>query len=223
MPNTLSSYNDVLSRCSDWLYGRTDLVAQIPVYITLFEAKANRMLFCRQMESRAIATIDTTTTEPEFLALPLDFQTMRRVRLVNTFATTTGATAKPRLRYATGAQIDDLRDENPNPGAPVWFSIFGSEIELLPTPDQDYSVEMVYRTYLPGLTASNPTNWLLVIAPDAYLYGVLMEAAPYLHEDERIPVWSAGVQSAFEGLNALSEKSTYDAGPLTMRMGRRAY
>lgn len=210
---------DLIQRCQDWLFGRSDIAARVPDFITLFEAKANRMLMCRQMECRSIAVIDMTSTEPEFLALPTDFHSMRRVRLVGA-PTTNG---KPRLKFATGAQIDDLRESNATPGTPVWFSIFGTEIELCPTPSQAFSVEMVYRTYIPPLGTVNASNWLLALAPDAYLYGTLMEAAPYLHEDERVQVWAAGVSAAFDSLGKLSEEATFNAGPLTVRRKGRGY
>lgn len=221
---TIASYTDLVQRCQDWLFGRSDIAVRVPDFITLFEAKANRTLLCRQMENRVVATIDTTDSEPEFLALPTDFQTMRRVRLLNAFEPgAAGGTNKPRLKFATGAQIDDLRQQNLPAGAPVWFTIFGNEMELCPTPDQDYQVEMIYRKYLAGLSGSNASNWLLALAPDAYLYGTLMEAAPYLHEDDRISVWSAGVQSAFDSLNQLSEEAIFNAGPLVHRRKGRGY
>jgi hypothetical protein len=50
-----------------------------------------------------------------------------------------------------------------------------------------------------------------------------METAPYLHEDDRIAVWSAGVQSAFADLNALSEDALFNAGPLVIRRKGRGY
>ncbi len=218
-PNTINNYDDLIARCGDWLYGRTDLVLQVPVFIRLFEAKANRNLLCRQMEKRVVTTIDITALEPEFIALPFDFHSMRRVRLIKTSA------EKPKLKFMTGQQMDDQREKSNNsPGDPVWFSIFGNEMELLPTPNLAQKIEMVYRTYVPPLGPSDDTvidnpesNWLLVLAPDAYLYGTLMEAAPYLHDDERIGVWSAGVQAAFDGLNRLSQEASYNAGPLVVR------
>jgi hypothetical protein len=216
---SISSYSDLIARCQDWLFGRTDLAARVPDFITMFEAKANRNLLCRQMEARAVAAVDLTSVEPEFICLPPDFHSMRRVRLLGA-PTTNG---KPRLKFATGAQIDDLREKNVAPGVPLWFSIFGAEIELCPVPDNAYSVEMVYRTYLLPLGAVNATNWLLALAPDAYLYGTLMEAAPYLHEDDRIQVWSSGVSAAFDDLNKLSDEATFNAGPLTVRRKGRGY
>jgi hypothetical protein len=241
---TIASTADLTQRVQDWLFGRSDLVPRIPDFITLFEAKANRTLKCRQMETRAVSTVDLTNPEPQFLALPPLFQTMRRVHLkpINTPPPSSGAmgapglqdsfpsfpegfsnpASAPRLKFATQSQIDDLRNIHISPGTPIWFALFGSEMELFPVPDFAYQIEMVYRSYIPPL-AGNTTNWLLALAPDAYLYGTLMETAPYLHEDDRIAVWSAGVQSAFADLNALSEDALFNAGPLVIRRKGRGY
>jgi hypothetical protein len=230
----LSSYDDLVQRCQDWLFGRTDLAIQVPTFIQMFEAKANRKLFCRQMENRAVTIIDLNEIEPEFVDLPIGFQSMRRVRLVNA-----GFPQKPHLKFLTGQQIDEKRGSHQTPGTPIWFSVFGQEMELCPTPNFAFEIEMVYRAYItplgnpvvtpappPGTPANldpAPTNWLLQTAPDAYLYGTLMEAAPYLHDDERIPVWASGVQAAFADLNALSDEATYNAGPLSWRRKGSSY
>lgn len=216
---TIASYTDLVQRCQDWLFGRADIAPRVPDFVTMFEAKANRTLLCRQMECRVVALVDLTSNEPEFLSLPVDFHSMRRVRLLN--APT--ANHKPRIKFATGAQLDDLREENRITGPPIWFTIFGTELELCPTPDAAYSVEMVYRTYIPPLGSVNASNWLLGLAPDAYLYGTLMEAAPYLHEDERISVWASGVSAAFDDLNKLSDEAIFNAGPLVVRRRGRGY
>ncbi len=91
----------------------------------------------------------------------------------------------------------------------------GDEIELIPTPDSDYTIEMVYRKNIPAL-ASNSTNWLLTLAPDVYLYGMLLESAPYIKEDERIQVWATGFAQAVESLNRLSLNAQYNSGPLVL-------
>jgi hypothetical protein len=43
-------------------------------------------------------------------------------------------------------------------------------------------------TTLPAL-AGDGSNWLFEQAPDVYLYASLLEAAPYLGADERVPLW----------------------------------
>lgn len=216
MPVALSTYNDLVTECQDWLFGRVDIAAKVPTFVRLAEAKFNRTLSCRQMEQRSTTIISLANDEPEFVSLPGDFQLMRRVRLKN-------APGRPRLKFAVASQLDDLsqRENSGQPGTPIWFGLAGDEMELCPAPNSEFVIEMTYRKKLPPLGADNQTNWLLDLAPDAYLYGTLMEAAPYLHEDERISVWSSGVQGAVDQLNAMSEKALYNAGPLVIR--RKGY
>ena len=205
----ISTYTELQSAVSNWLGGRTDLTLRIPEFVTLCEAKLNRKLFVRQMETRSTTDCDTSDTEPEFISLPDDFQSMRRIRL-------SSVAGKPRLKFLTGAQADEFRYGSSNTsGQPAYFTIMGSEIELIPTPDDDYTVEMVYRKNIPAL-ATNSTNWLLTMAPDAYLYGTLLESAPYIKEDERIQVWALGLSDALSDLNNLGQLSAYNSGPLEM-------
>src|SRR3569833_229666 len=163
------------------------------------------------MEVRSTTACDTTSTEPEMVALPSDFQSMRSFRL-------SSVSGKPRLLYMSDTQMDEYRERIGNQaGQPVYFSIFGSEIELCPTPDSNYTLEMKYRAVIPALTSTNTSNWLLLLAPDLYLYAVLLEAAPNMKDDPRIATWGAGMTTALEGLNALTRESNYDSGPLVMR------
>src|SRR4051812_20712584 len=136
------------------------------------------------METRSTTIVDTTSDEPEFISLPSDFQTMRRIRL-------SSVVGKPALNFSTGTQIDSMRFASDNvPGQPTRYTIIGDEIELYPTPNENFTVEMIYRQNVPPLTASNTTNWLLTLAPDFYLYGTLLEAAPYKKDNEEIQVWA---------------------------------
>ena len=208
----ISSYTDLQTAVTEYLARDQDttLIARIPTFIQLAEAKFNRMLFVRQMEQRSSATITSGVTDAEFVLLPSDFQSMRRVRL-------SSASGKPSLDYKTGKQMDEYRTSIANStGQPQFFSIFGTEMELAPTPDQNYTLEMIYRQNIPEL-ASNSSNWLLTLAPDLYLYGALLESAPYIKEDERIQTWGLGFSTALDGLNKLGLTSTFNAGPMTMR------
>jgi hypothetical protein len=187
------------------------LIARIPTFIQLAEAKFNRQLFVRQMEQRATALTNPASDEPEFISLPAEFQSMRRVRLAS-------VTGKPSLEFKSGVQMDEYRLSTSDvTGRPRYFTVFGNEIELAPTPDDAYTVEMVYRQSIPPLV-SNDTNWLLTLAPDLYLYGALLESAPYLKEDARIQTWGLGLTSALGDLNNLGLTSTFNAGPMTVRV-----
>jgi hypothetical protein len=194
----------------------TTLMARIPTFIQLTEAKFNRQLFVRQMEQRATAVADISTSEPEFISLPSDFQSMRRVRL-------SSVTGKPCLQFKSGIQMDEYRFCISDIAAqPRYFTVFGDEIELAPTPDQNYTIEMVYRQNIPPL-ASNGDNWLLASAPDLYLYGALLESAPYIKEDGRIQTWGLGFTTALNDLNNLGLTSKFNAGPMTVRVAGQVF
>lgn len=210
---TITSYATLQTAVTEWLARDQDatLIARIPTFIQLAESKFNRLLFVRQMELRSTTTVDTGSTEPEFISLPTDFQSMRRVRL-------SSVTGKPCLEFKSGTQMDEYRYTIGNvTGQPKFFTVFGSEIELAPTPDSNYTIEMVYRQNIPAL-ASNDPNWLLTLAPDLYLYGALLESAPYIKEDARIQTWGLGFSTALDGLNNLGLTSTFNAGPMAMRI-----
>jgi hypothetical protein len=205
----INTYATLVSAATEYLARDQDatLIARIPDFITLAEAKFNRVLLHPKMEVRSTTTIDTGSSEPEFVSLPSDFQTMRRVRL-------SSVTGKPRLQFMSQTQLDDYRYSTDNvTDQPVYFAIVGDEMELAPTPNDDYTLEMVYRANIPALTASNTTNWLLTLAPDLYLYGTLLESAPYLKEDERLAVWGAAVQTTIDQLNTHGERQGVNAGP----------
>jgi hypothetical protein len=209
----ISDYSSLQAAVIEYLARDQDtaLIARIPTFIQLAEAKFNRQLFVRQMEQRSTAVVDAASSEPEFISLPGDFQSMRRVRLSN-------VAGKPCLEFKSGTQIDEYRFGTSNvAGRPRYFTVFGDEIELAPTPDAAYTLEMVYRKNIPPL-ASNDPNWMLVLAPDLYLYGALLEASPYIKEDARIQTWGLGFTTALSDLNNLGLTSTFNAGPMTVRV-----
>ena len=56
---------------------------------------------------------------------------------------------------------------------------------LAPTPDQDYAFEVLYYERISPLSSTNQTNWLTQNAPNAMLFGTLLQAMPFLKNDQR--------------------------------------
>jgi hypothetical protein len=48
---------------------------------------------------------------------------------------------------------------------------------------------------------------LLTKSPDLYLYSTLLEAAPYLKDDERLQVWAAARQQVMDAMALESERA----------------
>lgn len=77
-------------------------------------------------------------------------------------------------------------------GLPQFYADYDFENWLVgPTPDSAYGFEVVYWQTLPPLDDTNTTNWLTDHAPDLLLYAVLLEAAPFLKNDEATARWQS--------------------------------
>jgi hypothetical protein len=72
---------------------------------------------------------------------------------------------------------------------------------IAPTPDQAYPFEVLVYQLLPLLDETNQTNWLTDYAPQVLLYASLLEATPFLKNDERIPVWQQMYDRSAQALN----------------------
>ena len=120
------------------------------------------------------------------------------------------------ISIGTGASLDDrkilfarvyeyLRSYWPNAletDTPLFYSDYDySHWLLAPTPDAEYPFEILYYELPPLLDESVQTNWITEYAPQLLLYGTLVEATPFLKNDERIPVWQSMYDRAAAMLN----------------------
>ena len=62
---------------------------------------------------------------------------------------------------------------------------------IAPTPADAYTFEVLYYERVQPLDVSNQTNWFTQYAPQALLYGSLLQAMPFLKNDERMAMWRA--------------------------------
>jgi hypothetical protein len=69
---------------------------------------------------------------------------------------------------------------------------------VAPTPDVAYGFEVIYYERVQPLDSSNQTNWFTQYAPQAILYGSLLQAMPFLKNDERLPMWQSIYQQAMD-------------------------
>lgn len=75
-------------------------------------------------------------------------------------------------------------------GVPQFYADYGySHWLIVPTPIQDYPLEANCYMQPQLLDSVNQTNFLSDYCGNMLLYGTLLEAAPFLKNDERIAVW----------------------------------
>lgn len=200
----ITTYDELKASIASWL-NRDDLTAVIPDFIALAESSINRDLRHYKMVQRANATLDS-----RYVQVPEDWlETMR-------FSITSGTTFR-----IEPTSIDDLvqlrQQNNDQSGRPRFYANVGNEIEVFPTPDTEYTMQLMYYGKTPALSASNTYNWLLQDAPDAYLYGALVQSAPYLQDDVRTQVWASLYTNAIQSLQKSSDETRFAGSGLRMR------
>ena len=73
---------------------------------------------------------------------------------------------------------------------------------VAPTPASNYTFEVLYYERVQPLDSANQTTWFTQYAPQALLYGSLLQAMPFLKNDERIPMWQAQYQQIIDTLKS---------------------
>ena len=71
-------------------------------------------------------------------------------------------------------------------GAPKYYADYDYQHWLVaPTPDQGYTFEVLFYERIPPLATTNQTNWLTQYAPNAMIFGTLLQAMIFLKNDQR--------------------------------------
>jgi len=206
----ITNYSELKSAIADWL-DRTDLTDQIPDFITLAEARHKRDFKIRRMETRVTAD---TIADTEYYTLPEQYVAMRNIQL--------NTNPKTSLEYLTPEQMDRIYAGS-NKGKPKAYTIIGNDIQLRPLPDSVYEIEMLYYKYFTPLSDSAPTNDMLTYHPDAYLYGALVEAEPYLQNDKRLQTWSSLYDRAKQDIISSNERDRHSGVAPTTRIDYGLY
>ena len=81
---------------------------------------------------------------------------------------------------------------------------------IAPTPSDDYAIEILYYEKIQPLDATNQTNWFTINAPQAMLYGTLLQAMPFLKNDSRVQLWQALYDRAIQTLKLENDTRTID-------------
>jgi hypothetical protein len=99
-----------------------------------------------------------------------------------------------------------LREYWPNEtdtGLPKFYADYDYTHWLVaPTPSTNYSFEVLYYERVQPLDSTNQTNWFTIYAPQALLYGSLLQAMPFLKNDERLPMWQDQYNQIMQTLTA---------------------
>jgi hypothetical protein len=202
----LATYSDLQASIASYL-ARSDLTVQIPDFIRLTEIRLRRDVRIRQMLKLSFTAMTGST-----VGLPNDFLEMRNLYLETN--------PEQPLTYQTPSIFtrDGLAQES---GQPRNYTILSDEIQVSPAPNGQFNIYMLYYAAPAFLSNANTSNVFMAQCPDLLLYGSLVEAEPYLMNDNRLAVWAGMFQRGLDSLTTSDDRGEYSGAPISMKVARR--
>lgn len=172
---------------------RTDTVTvdKIPTFIMLAE-----QVLATDLKFLGSLTVATSTM---VLGDPVIDKPARWRKTVSMNVTVNGERSPIFLR-----KYEYLREFWPNTSetdVPLFYCDYDYTHWLIaPTPAAAYTYEVLYYERVQPLDSTNQSNWFTQYAPQALLYGSLLQAMPYLKNDDRIPMWQSQYNAVVQAL-----------------------
>ena len=182
---------------------RTDTatINKIPTFIMLAE-----QIIASQIKFLGTLTVDEATM---VAGNPVITKPARWRKTVSMSITINGEKQPVLLR-----KYEYLRNYWPDATAtdvPLYYADYDYTHWLIaPTPAAAYPFEVVYYERPQPLDVTNQTNWFTEYAPQALLYGSLLQAMPFLKNDNRVGVWKALYDESIATLKAEDVQRTGD-------------
>ena len=197
----LNSFPNLKTSLIEWSK-RSDALSMTDDFIALAESEmyANEVepLQVRELEARAIATL---AIDSRYIALPTDYNAMRRIKL-----NLSGGDAELRFVAPEQMRIDSAT------GTPCHFTVT-DQIEFDRVPDDTYTAEIQYYQSVRSLSSANPENDILTKYPQIYLHGGLWALYTWALQEDKAEFHYSKFIAAIKGANKLSTKGRYGAAP----------
>jgi len=176
-PSWVLTYDSLTSTVLQYLERKDAAVVNaIPTFISLAEFEVAQEI--KTLGQLQIANSTTTVGNP-VLQKPARWR-----KTVSMNITVDGVTSPVLLRKYE--YLKNYWPDETQTGTPLYYADTDwDHWYLAPTPDAAYSFEVLYYERIAPLSSTNQTNWLTQNAPNAMLFGTLLQAMPFLKNDQR--------------------------------------
>lgn len=192
---------------SDWMVGHLFTPENLTLFVANAEADLSRNLQAKQMERTTVATLEGAS-----ISLPADCIEPLHVTLLT----------NPR-RPLQSITVDraDIEAERLRGSLPRFYDVVGNVLSVVPAPSGSMQVQLVYRQRIPALTDAAPSNWLLTLAPDLYLYATLAVAAGWAKASDEAAQYRQEALRIGAELGLLAKRASFGRGPMIARTSVR--
>lgn len=185
-----------------------DVVKQMDVFLRVVESRINKNLTLREQYLRAAILI---SEETEYYGLPKGFSRLRDIEIKTHVSS--GERFTP--RYLNPEQMNaHITSGSSVPS----YTIIANQIQLFPTHDQ-WVCEIVYAAKVEPLTNVDPENWLTLMSPSTYIFGLLVEINAFVRDQAAAEVWDSRFTTDMDQLIMQDDSSKWSGSSLQIRVG----
>lgn len=164
---------------------------QIPRLINMAERR-----IARELKVQILQTVVTSTLQAGVSVYP------KPDRWRDTVSMNYGTTDRTPLFTRSYEYCRSYWPDEGETGTPQFYCDYDYKHWLIvPTPATAADIEILYYELPPLLDDENQQNWITDFAPNLLTYGALLEATPFLKQDERIQMWQGFYDRAAQTLN----------------------
>jgi hypothetical protein len=177
--------------------GSTDPIVfeQIPRLITLAERR-----IARELKIQGFLAVVNTTMQSGVAVYPKPDRWRDTVSI--NIGTGTNNNTRKQIYARSYEYIREYWPDETEEATPEFYADYNySNWVFAPTPDADYPMEVLYYELPPLLDEATQTNWLTEYAPNLLLYASLVEATPFVKDDQRVQLWQTYYDRALAALN----------------------
>lgn len=197
----ITDYATLQTAVGDWLT-RDNLTPFIPGFIQNAENKLYRKYNLRNEETALNVAITSGVG-----VVPTDFKALK-------FAYLDGSP----VHLVDWVAVEEVYRDYPNRSGgeiPKVISREATNFVFGPV-SKDGTLKGVYYAKQDPLRTTDP-SWYVTNAPEVLLYSALLEAAPFIHGDERIPIWKDFLTDALDTLEDEQDNAEVSRGQLVQR------
>ena len=178
----------------------SSFVTNLPTFIQNAESRIFKLVDLEVF--RKNATSELSTGGDPYLSVPTDYLASFSMSI----------TVSNEKQFLLQKDVNFIQEYSPNPattGVPKYYAFFDIDNFIVaPTPDSAYPVELHYYYKPASLTAGSDsgTTWLSENAPNAMLYGSLVEAYTYMKgEQDMLTMYEKQFTEALTRIKDLAE------------------
>ena len=212
------NYADIVSLSLSYS-DRSDLevTSRVDNFIEIVEARMNRLLETRRMSARSIVA---TIKDQEYYGLPSNWAGMRDIEIYGTASDPSSAQGRQTLQYLTPEQMNQktgLPTATYSVNSQIYYTIVANQIQIFPTQDSR-TMEIVYYQTVPNLNATDTDNWLSFAAPDAYIFGILVEISAFVKDATTSSLWDNRFLQVMNQISDDDKNDRWSGGTLQVRL-----